>query len=164
MEVPCPLLTPTVEFAVSLIEKTRQRMLKMTEDLSTEQILHIPGGFHNNLLWNLGHVVATQQILCYEKSGLPLRLPVFFLSPFRKGTHPGEWKGAMNPGDIKAWLIETVKLLREDLHGNVFVSCQPHETSAGIRLTSVSDAICFIAWHESQHLRVMPALRKLVLM
>jgi hypothetical protein len=164
MEIPCPLLTPTVEFAVALIEKTRLRMLKMTEDLSTEQILRIPRGFHNNLLWNLGHVVATQQILCYEKSGLPLRLPVFFLSAFRKGTHPGEWKGSMNPGDAKTWLMETVKLLREDLHGNVFVSYQPYETSAGIRLASVCDAICFDAWHESQHLGVMSALRKLVLM
>ncbi|RMG65282.1 MAG: DinB family protein, partial [Bacteroidetes bacterium] len=25
----------------------------------------------NNLLWQVGHVVATQQVLCYELSALP---------------------------------------------------------------------------------------------
>ena len=162
MEAPCPLITPTVEFSVALIEKTRQRMLKVVDGLSSEQLLRVPAGFRNNLLWNLGHVVATLQILCYEKSNVPLRVPTYFLAPFRKGTSPADWTGTMDLDDIETWLLESVKTLREDLHHNVFVSYEPYETSAGIRLTCISDALAFNAWHESQHLGVMTALRKLV--
>ena len=162
MEAPCPLITPTVEFSVALIEKTRQRMLKVVEGLSSEQLLRIPPGFHNNLLWNLGHVIATMQILCYEKCGVPLRVPAYFLAPFRKGTSPADWKGTIDLEDIETWLRESVKTLREDLHKNIFLHYEPYETSAGIRLTCISDALTFNAWHESQHLGVMTALRKLV--
>ena len=162
METPCPLLTPTVEFAVSLIETSRERMLKLVDGLSSEQLLRVPHGFRNNLLWNLGHVMVTQQLLCYEKCGLQLRIPDYFLPLFRKGTHPGEWKGTMDVEDIKAWLMETPKMLLEDLHKNVFHTYTRYETSAGIPLTSISDAISFVAWHESQHLGIMVAMRKLV--
>ena len=162
MKAPCPLITPTVEFSVALIEKTRQHMLKAVEGLSSEQLLRIPAGFRNNLLWNLGHVIATMQVLCYEKCGMPWRVPVYFLAPFRKGTSPADWTGTVDLEDIENWLLESVKTLREDLHQNAFVSYEPYETSAGIRLTCISDALAYDAWHESQHLGVMTAMRNLV--
>ena len=134
MEAPCPLITPTVEFSVALIEKTRQRMLKVVEGLSSEQLLRVPNGFRNNLLWNLGHVIATLQILCYEKSSVPLRVPAYFLAPFRKGTSPSDWTGTMDLEDIETWLLESVKTLREDLLKNAFVTYEPYETSAVLSL------------------------------
>ncbi len=137
-------------------------MLETIDGLSLEQMMRVPTSFRNNLLWNLGHVVTTQQILCYEKSGLPLRVPSYFLAPFRKGTHPGEWTGTMDPEDIETWMMETPKMLREDLHKNIFTTYTPYETSAGVRLASISDAISFVAWHEAQHFGTVLALRKLV--
>ena len=162
MEAPCPLITPTVEFSVALIEKTRLRMLKITDGCSPEQLVRIPHGFHNNLLWNLGHVVVTLQILCYEKSSLPLSIPGYLLTPFRKGTSPAEWTGTLDVEEIKTWMLESVKTLREDLHKNAFHVYEPYETSAGIKLTCISEALAFCAWHESQHLGMMLSLKKLV--
>ncbi len=162
MESPCPLMTPTVEFSVSLIEKNRQRMLKAVAGFPLATLIRIPPGFHNNLLWNLGHIIASQQILCYEKSGLPLRIPAYFITPFRKGSHPGQWTGTMDPEDITAWLMESVKLLREDLHKGLFHTYEPYETSSGVKLGCISDALTFCAGHEAEHLGVMLALRKLV--
>jgi len=162
MEAPCPLLTPTVEFSVSLIEKTRQRMLKMAEALPPEKLLRIPAGFRNNLLWNLGHVMAVQQNLCYEKSEFPVRVPTYLLTPFRKGTHPGEWSGTMDLEDIKTWLLESVNSLREDLHKNVFAHFTPFETGTGAKIASISDALSFDAWHEAMHLGIMMSMLKLV--
>jgi len=162
MEAPCPLLTPTVEFSVSLIESTRQRMLKMAEELPTEKLLRIPAGFRNNLLWNLGHVMAVQQNLCYETSGFPVRVPTYLLASFRKGTHPGEWAGTMDLEDIKTWLLESVKSLREDLHKNIFMTLAPYQTGTGVKLASISDVLSFDAWHEGMHLGIMMSMLKLV--
>lgn len=162
MEAPCPLITPTVEFSVALIEKTRQRMLKIVEEVSPEQLLRIPHGFHNNLLWNLGHATATLQILCYEKSGLPPSVPVYLIAPFRKGTSPAQWTGTMDVEEIKVWLMESVKTLHEDLRKTAFTHYTPYETSAGVLLTCISDALSFVAWHEAQHLGIMLAMQKLV--
>jgi hypothetical protein len=162
MEVPCPLMTPTVEFSLSMLDMTRHRMLKLVEGLTSEQLLRVPTGFHNNLLWNLGHVIAVQQSLCYERIELPLRVPSYLIAPFRKGTHPGEWTGTMDLEDIKTWLMESLRVLREDLHKNVFATFTPYETGTATKLASISDILSFDTWHEAMHLGTMMAMFKLV--
>src|SRR5690606_33434819 len=62
---PCPLVTPLVDFQLSLLETTRRKALEIAGGLTPEQLLAVPKGFHNNILWNLGHLVASQQVLCY---------------------------------------------------------------------------------------------------
>jgi len=43
----------------------------MIEDFSLEELNKIPEGFNNNIIWNIAHVIATQQALVYGLSGLP---------------------------------------------------------------------------------------------
>ena len=43
---------------------TRKFLLKITEDLTIEQLNKIPEGFKNNIAWNLTHLLVTQQLLC----------------------------------------------------------------------------------------------------
>jgi hypothetical protein len=162
MEAPCPLLTPMVEFQLALLESTRNRMLACTESLNNEQLHRIPPSFHNNILWNLGHALVSQQILCYERSGLPPRIPVYFLPLFRKGTNPTQWKGSIDVAEVRSWLIESVPLLREDIRNNIFRDYAPYETSLGIVLPGFAEALAYAVAHETQHLGVIQTLRKLV--
>lgn len=159
---PCPLITPMVEFQLGLLEKTRRRMLEIAAGLTPEQLRRIPPHFHNNILWNLGHVVVTQQILCYQKSGLLLRIPVYLAPLFGKGTSPAQWTGQIDAAEITFWLTESLVLLRRDLEAHVFKTYEPYETSAGVRLAGIGDALGFVPWHESQHLGMILSLRKLV--
>ncbi len=158
----CPLLTPSVEFHLALTEKTRQRMLDLIAGLSPDQLRRIPPGFRNHLLWNLGHALVSQQLLCYEKCGQALRIPVYLPPLFRKGTHPGQWTGQVDADEIISWLRETPRLLRTDIDQGRLGEFAGYDTSMGLRLTNLSDTLTYSTWHEGQHLGIMLALRKLV--
>ena len=58
-----------MENSIKLIKACRTQWLNKIAGLSTAQLNHIPTGFNNNLAWQMGHSVITQQILCYRLSG-----------------------------------------------------------------------------------------------
>jgi hypothetical protein len=162
---PCPLVTPLVEFQLSLLEKTRRRALEIVSALTPEQLLTVPKGFHNNILWNLGHVVASQQVLCYVKSGLAPRAPAYLMPLFGKGSSPAQWTAAhveIDVTEIKTWVLDTVSLLRADFENHAFKTYEAYETSTGMVLTNIGEALAFVLWHESMHLGVITSQRKLV--
>ena len=45
---------------------TRNNLLTYLENVSPEKLAQIPAGFHNSILWNIAHCVATEQILFYK--------------------------------------------------------------------------------------------------
>ena len=45
-------------------------------------------GFNNNLAWNFGHVIATQQILCYRNAGVKPVIEEEFIDKYKTGTRP----------------------------------------------------------------------------
>ena len=55
---------------IEIIKKTRVSLLELVKDLSTEQLNKIPDGFNNNIIWNLAHMIAAQQGVCYVRAGL----------------------------------------------------------------------------------------------
>jgi hypothetical protein len=159
---PCPLVTPLVEFQLALLEKTRRRMVEIADGLSPEQLVAIPKGFHNNVLWNLGHLIVSQQVLCYTKSGLAPRAPGYLMPLFGKGTSPASWTGNIDAIEVKSWVLESVALLRADFEQHAFKHYEAYETSSGMVLTNIGEALTYVLWHESQHLGVVMAMRKLV--
>ncbi len=161
----CPLVTPLVEFQLALLETTRRRALESADGLTPQQLLTVPKGFHNNILWNLGHLVVSQQVLCYVKSGLAPRAPAYLTPLFGKGTSPAQWTAAhvaVDPVEINTWVTETATLLRADFEQHVFKSYERYETSSGLILTNIGEALTYVLWHEAQHLGVILSLRKLV--
>lgn len=159
---PCPLVTPLVEFQLDLLEKTRARVRDLAASLTPEQLTTVPKGFHNNILWNMGHLVASQQVLCYVKSGLAPRAPGYLLPLFGKGTSPAQWTGRIDAAEIASWLMESVSLLRADFERHVFKTYERYETSSGMVLTNIGEALAYVLWHEGQHLGIVLAQRKLV--
>ena len=58
------------KFDISL--KNRNILNTFFEKCSLEELNKIPEGFNNNVIWNIAHVVVTQQLLVYDMSGLPM--------------------------------------------------------------------------------------------
>ena len=55
------------------ITRTNRRLLqRILDSHSLEQLNTVPEGFKNNLIWNIAHVIVTQQLLVYKLSGLPM--------------------------------------------------------------------------------------------
>ena len=49
---------------VEMLIAYRKTSLKVLSGLSMVALNTIPPGFNNNLIWNFGHVVVSQQTLC----------------------------------------------------------------------------------------------------
>ncbi len=141
---------------------TRDNLLKTSEGLDTAQLNHIPDGFNNNIIWNLGHVVVTQQLLVYKLSGNEVRIDKSLIEKFRKGSKP--------EGDLTAEEIHTIKDLLskthtqaiEDYQAGMFAKYTPYQTSYGYKINSVLDALAFNNIHESMHLGNIISMKKLV--
>lgn len=145
-----------------ILSITRKNILSLIDKLSEEQLIVIPEKFNNNILWNVGHILNSQQKLCYGLTGNPLYIPESYATLFGKGTSPKDWQNTPPIKEIKRSLIETSEQLKEDYNKGIFKSFNEYKTSFGYELRSIEDVICFNNVHEGLHLGVMMALRKLV--
>jgi DinB superfamily len=147
---------------LDLLRQTRRNLIRLTADLSDEQLLAIPPGFGNNVLWNYGHCLVTQQRLCYGLSSLPMRIPAEWNDLMMKGTSPKDWSAPPDRQAITDLMLTTVDQLAEDLEAGLFTDFKSYPTSYGVTLGSVEDAVRFDVAHEALHMGVMMALRHLV--
>ena len=70
------------------IKRIRQNILNITKDLNDTQLNAIPAGFNNNIIWNIAHLSAVLQRICYIRSGLSGHTEVAFSEEFKNGTRP----------------------------------------------------------------------------
>ena len=68
--------------------ETRKNFIGLIESLTTEQLNKIPDRFSNNIIWNFGHNVVTQQLLCYKLAGKEPYMNEEIINEFRKGSKP----------------------------------------------------------------------------
>jgi hypothetical protein len=148
-----------------ILKITRENILKTIQNFSDEQLVKIPTGFNNNILWNMGHVVSSTQKLTYGLAGIPIgisnELPIFF----GKGSNPKEWKETPDIAEVKKYLTSLPFLLEEDYKNGVFeeiAKFKEYPTSYGYNITSIEDTIAFCNTHEALHLGVIMAIKKLV--
>ena len=145
---------------IKMLKIERQLILKAIENLTVEQLLKIPEGSKNNILWNLGHLVVTQQVLHYSLSRLELNIPKELISMFRTGTSPAVWKETPNISELKSLLLTLPDKLLEDYNNGLFKEFRPYKTSTGVELNSFEDAITFNHFHEGTHTGIILGLIK----
>ena len=146
--------------SIKMLKTERQLILRGIENLSDEQLLKIPEGSKNNILWNLGHIIVTEQVLHYTLSRLEMRIPKELASIFRTGTSPSVWKETPNISEIKSLLLELPDKILEDYNNGLFKEFRPYKTSTGVQLNSFDDAITFNHFHEGTHAGIILGLIK----
>lgn len=149
--------------AFEILKIGRNNQLNVIKDLTLDELNVIPQGFNNNLMWNLGHIVVTQQLLCYKLSGLPLYINDDMVKNFAKGSLPSPNFERADFELIKKELLRMPDLLVSDYEKGVFKEFNTYPTSFGYDLNSIDDAILFNNVHEGMHLGYLMALKRAVL-
>jgi len=139
----------------------RNNFEKAVEKVNEADLVMIPAGFNNHIIWNIGHAVVTQNVLLYGMSGLDFTLPIDFIKRYKKGSTPSDIE---NPKTELENIFELGKITDEQLGYDIremkFDNYQPYETSFGITLNSFNDALQFNNIHEAVHLGYVMALKR----
>lgn len=145
------------------ITRTSRKMIApFLENYTLEQLNAIPDGFSNNLIWNIAHIVVTQQLLVYKLSGLPTMVSDEMIEKFRKGTKPEHIVTQAEVDEIKSLLFATIDQTEVDFENKIFKNFDEYPTSTGFVLKSVKDAMIFNNFHEGLHLGILMSIRKFV--
>lgn len=157
-----------MEPALTLLERSRESMLRTLDEFSEEQLYRIPEGFGNNILWNFGHLVVSQQFLTYDLAGLPMNVSDDWCERFIEGSSPRNWQGNVDAVALREASLNLVARTQEDWQQGLFegVSASqtkfPYTTSFGGELNSVQDALHYNNYHEGVHYGTIRALRLFV--
>jgi len=152
-----------MKFSFDTLRATRNNILKDIEGLSLEQLNAIPTGFNNNIVWNIAHLVATQQLLVYRLSDTPLVVTQDLIDAYRIGTKPEQTTTQDQVAEYKKLLLTTIDQMEQDYENRVFgTEFKNYTTSYNITLTTVENAIEFNNVHEGVHYGVIRALHRAV--
>jgi hypothetical protein len=145
------------------VTRTSRKVLsQFIENFSLEQLNAIPEGFNNNLIWNIAHIVVTQQRLVYKFSGLPLRISDEIFEKYKGGTKPNGAVSQSEVEEIRSLLFETIDQTEADFNNAIFNNYQEYTTSIGLTIASIEEAISFNNYHEALHTGVMMSIRKFI--
>ena len=149
-----------MEATLRIWETSRNIYLKFFDNYSLEQLNTIQAGMSNNLIWNLGHVVVSQQKLVYALSGLPMHIPDSLFEKYQNGSRPDGKTTQAEVDEIKKLLSEMVEKTKADFKAGIFKEFHPYQTKTGFHLGSWKEAMEFNNYHEGIHLGIMMSIKK----
>lgn len=148
--------------SITISRQTRRNFIELINSLSVAQLNEVPAGLNNNIIWNFGHIVVTQQILCYLLAGAPLKMDQSLIEKYRKGAKPEDFVDQAEIDTLTSLAISLLDELEIDLETDLFSNYKTYPTSYGFELTNIDDAVDFFAVHESMHYGVALTIKKLV--
>ena len=151
-----------MEAVLKAWKTSRKLYLHFFDKYNLEQLNLTPPRFSNNLIWNIGHIIAAQQSIIYKTSNLPVNIPDEFFDRYKPGTRPGEPVSQNEVDEIKSLLISLISQTETDLANGKFVSFTERKTITGFHLGSLQDAFVFNNYHEGLHLGYMKSIARFV--
>ena len=148
-------------WTLDALRRTRASLLALADDLPAEHWHTVPPGFSNNVLWNVGHVAVTLDLLTYGLAGLDLPSGDA-VAAFRKGTSPAGWSAPPDVDATRRLLTDGVDRLEADLRAGRFEGApfRSYTTTPGVTLAAFGEALTFDLYHEGIHRGSVLALRR----
>jgi hypothetical protein len=147
---------------IDSIQKVRHFLLQQIEDLDATTLNQIPTGFNNNIAWNLGHLIAAQQGICYVRTGVRMVVEDKYFTEFKPGTKPERFFDQAEIEQIKKLLLSSLVQLPLDYKNGLFSTYPAWTTRYGVEIASIEEAVRFVLFHEGLHSGVIQAMKKLV--
>ncbi len=149
-----------MKYHFEILKVTRNNVLEAIKGLSLNELNTIPQGFNNNIIWNVAHIVVTQQLLCYKFSGLEMVLDANFIAKYMKGSFPTDDALEEDLNYIVKQLKELSVKIERDYYNKIFEKYNSYTTSYNITLNDIEQAIQFNNIHEGLHFGYIMALKK----
>ena len=147
---------------LKILETNRKLYAGIFEKYSLDQLNKIPAGFNNNMIWNMGHIVASQQSLIYKLSSLDMHISEDFFNLYKPGTKPLRDATQAEADEIKILVTGNIDKTKADIDAGKFVTFTERQTLTGFLLSNLQDAFEFVNYHEAMHLGVIMSIRKFV--
>jgi len=147
-------------YLFNTIRQTRKNFIQLIETSTIEEVNEVPVGFNNNIIWNFGHIISSQQILCYKLADVAPTIDAQYILDYQKGTKPEKFIEAEEINILKDLALSTIDQLAQDLNNNVFVNYNVRTTSYGIELKSTIEAVHFFPVHDAYHYGYASSIKK----
>ena len=105
---------------LNILKNHRFILLKQLANLNQEQLCEIPTGFSNNIIWNLGHILVTQQLLSYGLTGNQFKVSDELIAKYRKGSLAPSTVSLEEIDQIKTLFIDLLSSFEDDYQNNQF--------------------------------------------
>lgn len=139
-----------------ITRKNREAITNLCTNMSMEKLNAIPSGFNNNILWNVGHMVAIQQLIVYGLSQTPFRTDQWIIDTFKNKTKPERTYDKTDLEKVLTSLQETVVLMEKDFNDNAFGMQTPFiSKSLNTSFDTMEAVISFNMFHEGLHTGVI---------
>jgi len=145
---------------LSNLQKTRAYLLDIISDVTEEEFNTIPEGFNNNIIWNVAHLLATQQAFSYLRAGQKMFIDEHYFIHYKPDSKPVHFINSAAIEEIKRLLTSTIRQFEIDYTNNLFCNYSSWTTRSGIAINNIDDAIQFMPFHEGLHTGSILALKR----
>ena len=152
----------TLPLAFTTFRITRHHMMRELEGLSHEDMLVIPDGRDDNVIWNVGHLLCSLSRLTYVFSGHPLPIPEHYLELFGKGTSAKNWTESPNVAEVLANFTSVAVQVEMDYVSGKFNGYKSLQITPEDTISSVEEAVAFHCFHEGLHIGMIITLKELL--
>ena len=147
---------------IEYVKQTRLYFLSLIDGLTAQQLNEIPAGFNNNIIWNLGHLLASQQSICYVRSGNSMVIDEKYLRAYKPETKPGPFVEEAEIEEMKKLFITAIDQFEKDYENGLFSSYTAFSSRYGINVNNIDEAISFLLFHEALHVGYIMAMKHAV--
>ena len=147
---------------IAQLKSVRLYMLNLIDTLTAAQLNTIPPGFGNNIIWNIAHLLASQQRMCYLRSANPYYVEESLVLKYKIETKPEQAISDKEIATIKELFITSIDQFDTDYNKKIFGNYTSWTTPYGVAINSIEDVIKFLPFHEGLHTGSILALKKFV--
>lgn len=148
--------------SIDIMRGARRFIVNLINGISIEKLNEIPEGFNNNLAWNIGHVVATQQVFCYRNAGAKPLIEDAIIDKYKTGTRPEGFIDEREFKQLLQYLATTIDQFEKDATTDMFADYKALDFKSypGLRVENISDAAQFVSFHDGLHVGYCMALKR----
>ncbi|RYY31199.1 MAG: DinB family protein [Chitinophagaceae bacterium] len=151
-----------MEPLLKALKTSRKLYEELFDKYSLEQMNVVPDKYNNNIIWNIAHIIASQQSLVYKLSNLPMHISDDFFDRYKPGSRPLNSVSETEAGEIKSLLTSMIVKTETDLANGKFTSFTERNTLTGFHLGNLRDALVFTIYHEGLHMGVIRSIGRFV--